>query len=158
MLNKVAAAIFIVGVCFAAPNSAWSVEPDEVLSDSGLETRARLLSSQIRCLVCQNQSIDDSNAPLARDLRVLVREKLTEGLSDPQILDHLVARYGEFVLLKPRFGGQTIVLWLLPLIVLLIGVCGGAVFFRSSKAIMPDAKALSKREQEALTKILDESD
>ncbi len=158
MLNKILAAIILIIICLAAANSAWSVEPDEILPNAVLEDRARNLSTQIRCLVCQNQSIDDSNAPLAKDLRVLVREKLTEGMSDPEILDHLVARYGEFVLLKPRFGSQTIILWLLPMLVLLVGVFGGVLYFRSNQATATDAGSLSKREHEALTKILDESD
>src|SRR3974390_301982 len=82
---------------------AWSVQPDEVLPDAGLEARARALSRELRCMVCQNQSIDDSDAPLARDLRVLIREHLKAGDSDSQVIDFLVARYGQFVLLKPRF-------------------------------------------------------
>src|SRR5258708_39921351 len=94
--------------------SAWAVQPDEVLPDPGLETRARVLSKELRCLVCQNQSIDDSAAPLARDLRLLVRERLTGGDSDPEVLDFLVARYGEFVLLQPRFAWRTALLWLGP--------------------------------------------
>ncbi|HEY6254837.1 MAG TPA: cytochrome c-type biogenesis protein [Xanthobacteraceae bacterium] len=94
--------------------SAWAVQPDEVLADPTLEARARSLSRELRCLVCQNQSIDDSAAPLARDLRVLVRERLTGGDSDQQVLDFLVDRYGEFVLLKPRFAWNTALLWLTP--------------------------------------------
>ena len=94
--------------------SAWAVQPDEVLSDPALEARARVLSKELRCLVCQNQSIDDSAAPLARDLRLLVRERLTGGDSDQQVLDFLVDRYGEFVLLKPRFAWHTALLWLGP--------------------------------------------
>jgi cytochrome c-type biogenesis protein CcmH len=101
---------------------AHAVEPDEVLSDPSLETRARALSAELRCLVCQNQSIDDSNAPLARDLRLLVRERLKTGESDSQIMDYIVARYGEFVLLRPRFSGTTIVLWLSPLVILVLGL------------------------------------
>ena len=90
-----------------SPAAAWAVQPDEVLSDPALETRARVLSKELRCMVCQNQSIDDSAAPLARDLRVLVRERLTGGDSDQQVLNFLVDRYGEFVLLKPRFAWHT---------------------------------------------------
>ena len=93
---------------------AWAVQPDEVLSDPALESRARTLSKELRCMVCQNQSIDDSAAPLARDLRVLVRERLTSGDSDQQVLDFLVDRYGEFVLLKPRFVWHNALLWLTP--------------------------------------------
>ena len=96
-----------------------AVQPDEILADPALEARARALSKELRCMVCQNQSIDDSDAPLARDLRVLVRERLKAGDSDGQVLDFLVARYGEFVLLKPRFSLHTALLWLAPAAVLL---------------------------------------
>jgi cytochrome c-type biogenesis protein CcmH len=97
---------------FAAP-AAFAVQPDEIMGDPAKEARARDLSRELRCMVCQNQSIDDSEAPLARDLRLLVRERIAAGDSDAQVLDFLVARYGEFVLLKPRFEPQTYLLWLL---------------------------------------------
>src|ERR1041385_4091263 len=97
---------------------ALAVTPDEILKDPALEARARHLSQELRCMVCQNQSIDDSEAPLAHDLRVLVRDRLKAGDSDPQVLDFLVARYGEFVLLKPRFELRTLLLWTLPPIAL----------------------------------------
>src|SRR6266511_2006364 len=103
---------------------ALAVEPDEILSDPALEARARALSKDLRCMVCQNQSIDDSQAPLARDLRILVRERLQAGESDQQVINFLVARYGEFVLLRPRFSWHTALLWLGPAAVLLIGACG----------------------------------
>ena len=90
-----------------------AVQPDEVMADPAREARARNLSQELRCMVCQNQSIDDSDAPLARDLRLLVRERIAAGDSNSQVLDFLVARYGEFVLLKPRFERQTMLLWLL---------------------------------------------
>jgi cytochrome c-type biogenesis protein CcmH len=111
--------IIIAASLWTAP--ALAVQPDEVLSDPALETRARELSKELRCMVCQNQSIDDSDAPLARDLRVLVRERLQAGDSDAQVLDFLVKRYGEFVLLDPRFSGHTALLWLMPVLVLLFG-------------------------------------
>jgi cytochrome c-type biogenesis protein CcmH len=101
---------------------ALAVQPDEVLKDTTVESRARALSQELRCMVCQNQSIDDSDAPLAKDLRVLVRERLTAGDTDNQVIDFLVARYGEFVLLKPRFSAHTLLLWLAPLGVLIIAV------------------------------------
>jgi cytochrome c-type biogenesis protein CcmH len=104
----------LIALCLLAPAGAWAVQPDEVLSDPALEARARALSKELRCLVCQNQSIDDSAAPLARDLRVLVRERLTGGDNDQQVLDFLVARYGEFVLLRPRFAWHNALLWLAP--------------------------------------------
>src|SRR5690348_3026409 len=102
-------------------SSAGAVLPDEVMSDPAKEARARHLSQELRCMVCQNQSIDDSEAPLARDLRLLVRERIASGDSDRQVIDFLVARYGEFVLLKPRFEPQTLLLWLVPPIVLIGG-------------------------------------
>lgn len=109
---------------------AFAVQPDEVLQDANLEARARALSRELRCMVCQNQSIDDSDAPLARDLRILVRERLTAGDSDSKVIDYLTERYGEFVLLKPRFTAATAVLWLAPAIALGLGVCGVLVFLR----------------------------
>jgi cytochrome c-type biogenesis protein CcmH len=116
--------LLLVFLALAAPSAAWAVQPDEVLSDTTLEARARALSKELRCMVCQNQSIDDSDAPLARDLRVLVRERLQAGDSDRQVIDFLVARYGEFVLLRPRLSAHTALLWLGPAAVLLIGACG----------------------------------
>jgi cytochrome c-type biogenesis protein CcmH len=102
-------------------SAAHAVLPDEVMSDPAREARARNLSRELRCMVCQNQSIDDSEAPLARDLRLLVRERIAAGDSDGQVVDFLVARYGEFVLLKPRFERQTLLLWLVPPLLLIGG-------------------------------------
>ena len=104
--------VVAIAACGASP--AFAVQPDEILPDPALEARARTLSRELRCMVCQNQSIDDSDAPLARDLRLLVRERLKAGDSDAQVLDFLTARYGQFVLLKPRFGWDTALLWLAP--------------------------------------------
>ena len=106
-----------------ATTIAVAVQPDEMLSDPRLEARARALSRELRCMVCQNQSVDDSEAPLARDLRVLVRERLRAGDSDQKVLDFLVARYGEFVLLRPRLEWHTALLWFAPVVVF----AGGAV-------------------------------
>lgn len=120
-------------VCLALAGPAWAVEPDEVLRDPALETRARALSGELRCLVCQNQSIDDSDAALARDLRILIRERLRSGDDDGQIRDFVVRRYGEFVLLKPVLSGHTAVLWLGPLLIL----CGaglGLLFARRKRS------------------------
>jgi cytochrome c-type biogenesis protein CcmH len=103
----------IVALMLLALPAAYAVQPDEIMSDPAKEVRARDLSRELRCMVCQNQSIDDSDAPLARDLRLLVRERIAAGDSNAQVLDFLVARYGEFVLLKPRFERQTLLLWLL---------------------------------------------
>ncbi len=109
---------------------AAAVQPDEMLANPQLEARARELSRELRCMVCQNQSIDDSDAPLARDLRILVRERLKAGDSDRQVLDFLVARYGEFVLLKPRFTWHTLFLWAAPVGLLLAGILATALAFR----------------------------
>jgi cytochrome c-type biogenesis protein CcmH len=116
ILSSLAAVLVIVGA-----SAAYAVQPDEVMSDPAMEARARDLSRELRCMVCQNQSIDDSEAPLARDLRLLVRERIAAGNSDAQVLDFLVARYGEFVLLKPRFENHTLLLWLVPPLALIGG-------------------------------------
>jgi cytochrome c-type biogenesis protein CcmH len=115
---------FLAIVCVLAAfgfSAAHAVLPDEVMSDPAKEARARSLSRELRCMVCQNQSIDDSEAPLARDIRLLVRERIAAGDSDAQVIDFLVARYGEFVLLKPRFERQTLLLWLVPPLLLVGG-------------------------------------
>ena len=113
----------LTATLLTTPRAALAVQPDEILADPTLEGRARTLSKELRCMVCQNQSIDDSDAPLARDLRLLVRERLKDGDSDPQVIDFLVARYGEFVLLKPRLSLHTALLWFGPPTLL----CGGAL-------------------------------
>jgi len=118
------AALLSLGLALA-PSLGHAVEPDEVLPDKTLEARARAISAGLRCLVCQNQSIDDSSAPLARDLRILVRQRLQAGDSDAAVRDFIVARYGEFVLLKPPFTTTTFLLWSAPFLILLAG--GGAV-------------------------------
>jgi cytochrome c-type biogenesis protein CcmH len=123
--------LLILIAALANCSSALAVQPDEVLKDPALEARARGLSRELRCMVCQNQSIDDSDAPLARDLRLLVRERLSAGDSDGKVLDFLVARYGEFVLLKPRFAWHNALLWSAPLRVLIIGF--GAMFGASRR-------------------------
>ena len=112
-MKQLLAWTFVAAVLMASP-AAFAVQPDEIMADPAKEARARDLSRELRCMVCQNQSIDDSEAPLARDLRLLVRERIAAGDSDNQVMDFLVARYGEFVLLKPRVNQHTLVLWLLP--------------------------------------------
>ncbi len=114
-------ALFAIAISLVWLPVALAVQPDEIMPDPAKEARARELSRELRCMVCQNQSIDDSEAPLARDLRLLVRERIAAGDSDSQVIDFLVARYGEFVLLKPRFESHTMLLWLLPPFVLLGG-------------------------------------
>jgi len=127
--------ILLVTFALLAPAArALAVQPDEMLPDPALEARARALSKELRCMVCQNQSIDDSDAPLARDLRILVREHLRAGETDQQVLDFLIARYGEFVLLRPRFSPHTVLLWLTPLGVLVIGALGIAMSARRQRS------------------------
>ncbi len=131
--------ILIVAL-WAAAAPAGAVEPDEMLADPVLETRARDISKQLRCLVCQNQSIDDSNAQLARDLRVLVRERLTAGDSDDAVIAFITSRYGDFVLLRPPFKAITFVLWLAPPVILLLGGVAVVFYFRrrrGAKAAAP---------------------
>jgi cytochrome c-type biogenesis protein CcmH len=126
--------LFVLALTLAAAPQALAVQPDEILADPALETRARALSKELRCMVCQNQSIDDSDAPLARDLRVLVRERLEAGDSDQQVIDFLVARYGDFVLLKPRFTSHTALLWLMPAVVLVLGALALLAFARRQRS------------------------
>ena len=132
---------------------AFAVQPDEILKDPALERRARDISAGLRCLVCQNQSIDDSDAPLAKDLRVLVRERLKSGDSDRDVRVYVVARYGEFVLLRPVFGLHTLLLWLTPILVLSLGALGLYTAVRQRPA---QAKPLDAAEQAALERLLRE--
>ena len=142
-----------------APLPAGAVQPDEVLSNPRLEERARHISADLRCLVCQNQSIDDSDAPLARDLRILVRERLVAGDSDTQVLDFLTARYGDFVLLKPRLTAHTALLWLAPFAVMLLGALAViAVLRRRGDGAVAAPVALSADEQRRVAELLKQSD
>ena len=146
-------AVVVTLIALLAPMSAFAVQPDEVLDNPVLETRARAISANLRCLVCQNQSIDDSDAELARDLRLLVRERLMAGDTDTEVFDFIVARYGEFVLLQPVVGPHTIILWVAAPVLLGIGlviVIVGAV--RRRKAPRADA-SLSDEERRALDRL-----
>jgi cytochrome c-type biogenesis protein CcmH len=134
--------------------AAYAVTPDEILKDPVLEARARNLSRELRCMVCQNQSIDDSEAPLAKDLRVLVRERLSNGDSDKQVLDFLVSRYGEFVLLKPPFELHTLLLWSVSPAVLLIGIFALLVMARRRKTALVPPVALSEADQRRLSTLV----
>jgi cytochrome c-type biogenesis protein CcmH len=129
------AVTLVILLSMASSSFAWAVEPNEMLSDPALEARARALSQDLRCLVCQNESIDDSGAPLAHDIRVLVRERIKAGDTDRQVLDFLVARYGEFVLLKPPLSWHTAALWGLPPAILLIGIAVMIVMARRRASI-----------------------
>jgi cytochrome c-type biogenesis protein CcmH len=141
---------------FISPPSA--VTPEEMLSDAALEGRARILSQELRCVVCQNQSIDDSNAPLAHDLRVLLRERLAAGDTDQQAVDYIVARYGNFVLLKPPLQLNTLFLWVGPALFLVLSLIGFSRYLRGREGDAPTDSALplSESEQTRLDALLDE--
>ena len=132
-------ATLLLGVLIWAPliwtPAAGAVEPSEILKDQALETRARDISKGLRCVVCQNQSIDESDAQLARDLRVLVRERLVAGDSDQGVVDYIQSRYGDYVLLRPPVKATTVVLWLGPVLFALIGIFGIALYFRRQKKL-----------------------
>jgi cytochrome c-type biogenesis protein CcmH len=146
------AAIAILSAASASIDTARAVEADEILADPVLEARARKLSAELRCLVCQNQSIDDSHAPLARDLRVIVRERLVAGDTDAQIIDFVVERYGEFVLLRPRLSWHTVLLWGAAPALLL---AGGLLLWRRGRAPAEASVApLSAEEERALADLL----
>ena len=119
-MKRLLACVFVAAAIAAAP-AAYAVQPDEIMADPAREARARDLSRELRCMVCQNQSIDDSEAPLARDLRLMVRERIAAGKTDEQDMDYLVSRYGEFVLLKPRVEKNKLLLWAIPPLVLIGG-------------------------------------
>jgi cytochrome c-type biogenesis protein CcmH len=140
--------LLILAQCWAAP--ALAVQPDEILKDPQLESRARAISAGLRCLVCQNQSIDDSDASVARDLRILIREQLLANKSDAEVIDFVVARYGEFVLLKPRFSGKNLVLWLAPFAILALALAFG---LRRRQAL-PPSPVLSPEESAEIAAIL----
>lgn len=144
-------AVFALGM-----PSVHAVQPDEVLDDPALETRARALSAGLRCLVCQNQSIDDSDAPLAKDLRVLVRERLKAGDSDDEIIAFVVSRYGEFVLLKPRFTPHTWLLWLATPLLLLLAIVGILYGYIRRATASATPRALTTSEQAQLDRLLHE--
>ena len=149
------AAIALVLAAIAS-SSSLAVQPEEMLRDPKLEARARELSRELRCMVCQNQSIDESEAPLARDLRLLVRERLTKGDTDQQVLDFLVVRYGEFVLLKPPLESRTIILWALPPVALLAGAVGLFFAVRRRRTVQLEPATLSNEEQRKLSTLVDE--
>ncbi|WP_372710948.1 cytochrome c-type biogenesis protein [Hyphomicrobium sp.] len=144
-------AVFALAI-FANAAVVFAVQPGEMLSDPALEKRARTISSELRCLVCQNESIDDSDAPLAGDLRRLVRERLVAQDSDSQVIDYVVARYGEFVLLRPRFQLSTLLLWLTPVLVFIAGLTLAAR--AAAKPKTAPSTALSDDEKTKLSEIL----
>jgi cytochrome c-type biogenesis protein CcmH len=140
----------LLPILLAAP--AYAVKPDEMLANPVLEARARSISEGLRCMVCQNQSIDESDADLARDLRVLVRERLKAGDSDRQVVDYIVSRYGEFVLLKPRFELRTLLLWGAPVLLLVLG--GAFLVYATRSRRRPEGGVLSDAEKVELETLL----
>jgi cytochrome c-type biogenesis protein CcmH len=148
--------IFIAAILafFAQTGTGYAARPDEMLSDPALEARARIISQDLRCPVCQNQSIDDSDADLAHDLRVLVRQRLEKGDSDEQVKQYLVDRYGDYVLLDPPFKKTTVALWLGPLALLLCALLAALMFLRARDA--PSSQPLSEKEQKRLAALLNE--
>jgi len=154
-MRSIAGVMFLIALI--GSNAALAVQPDEILKDPALEARARDLSRELRCMVCQNQSIDDSEAPLARDIRLLVRERLTKGDSDPQVLDFLVARYGEFVLLRPRLEWHNLILWALPPAALIAGMIGLILRMRRNRPDPAVAATLSPEERRRLATLVEPS-
>jgi cytochrome c-type biogenesis protein CcmH len=150
--------LLAMAAALLAGGAAHAVQPDEVLKDPAQEERARALSSEIRCLVCQNQSIDDSDADLARDLRLLVRDQIRQGRSDAEIRDFLVERYGAFVLLDPPMQTSTLLLWFGPLIVLAGGAVGLALYYRSRTRASAGADTLTEDERARIARLLDGND
>jgi len=147
-------ALALLLMLFATAPS-WAVEPDEMLSNPALEARARAISRELRCMVCQNESIDESQAPLAHDLRLLVRQRIMAGDSDQQVIDFLVSRYGEFILLRPPLSWNTVALWgAAPALLLLGAIMIVAVERRRRNAAQPATAQLSAAEQARLTEIL----
>jgi cytochrome c-type biogenesis protein CcmH len=126
--------VLLAALLFACAQAAWAVTPDEMLADPKLEARARSIGKELRCLQCQNESIDESNAPLAHDLRVLVRQRLVKGDSDAAVKQYVVARYGTYVLLKPPFEAETYALWFGPLLLLAAGGAAVFLFYRRRSA------------------------
>ena len=153
MIMHLRIAFLALVVALGAPIAAHAVQPDEMLADPKLEHRARDISGGVRCMVCQNENIDDSNAPLARDLRLLVRERLKKGDSDDQVRDYLVARYGDFVLLKPPFDRQTLLLWGISPLALMLGIGALLMMARRRRQVQLKPEALSEDEKRKLDDI-----
>lgn len=145
----------VLALLLALGQPALAVQPDEMLPDPAQEARARAISAGLRCLVCRNESIDESNADLARDLRILVRQRITAGDSDAQVVQYLVDRYGEYVLLKPTAGGANLILWIAGPAMLVLGLGGAFVYLRRRRsAPEPEAAPLSDDEKSRLSEIL----
>lgn len=151
-MRRLAHACLLTLVALPAP----AVQPGEILADPALEARARAISRELRCLVCRNESIDESNADLARDLRLVVRERLVAGDSDAAVLGYVTARYGDFVLLRPRFSGLNAALWLAGPVLLLAGGAFAFAFLRRQRATTPEAAALTAEERRRLAELMED--
>lgn len=147
---------FVTILVLALSGPAFAVQPDEILDDPVLENRARDLSGGLRCLVCRNESIDESNAELARDMRILVRERLVAGDTDAEVIDFLVDRFGEYVLLRPTTQGSNLILWIAGPALFLIALGGALIYLRSRSKVKADTKDLSAEEQRRLDELLKE--
>ncbi|WP_424939521.1 cytochrome c-type biogenesis protein [Aliiroseovarius sp. S253] len=152
-MKRLIASLVVMG-CLAAP--AYAVNPDEVLADPVLEERAREISADLKCVVCRGENIDESNASIARDLRLLVRERLVEGDSNDQVVDFIVERYGEYVLMKPNSSGANLILWATGPALFLIAVLSGGLYLRRRARAQDGAQSLTQDEQDRLNELLDE--
>lgn len=155
--SSILAGLAFIALAWAATGSAWAIRPDEVLTNPKQEERARSIGRELRCLVCQNESIDDSDADLAHDLRVLVRQRIVAGDSDLQVKQYIVARYGNYVLLKPPFDAETYLLWFGPLALLLCAVGVAIIYYRRS-ATVAEAAPLSADENRRLADLIGGTD
>jgi len=156
-LALLAAPLIAPGLSLYAPAPALALQPDEILKDPALEARAREISKELRCLVCQNQSIDDSGATLARDLRILVRDRLKAGDTDAEAVEFIVERYGDFVLLRPPFKNSTLILWIGPGVIFLLGIIGVTLWHRRRReAVAAPVAPLSAAERDQVDALLAE--
>ncbi|MFU8897610.1 MAG: cytochrome c-type biogenesis protein CcmH [Roseinatronobacter sp.] len=149
--------LFLAALALALASPSWAVQPDEILDDPALESRARDISAGLRCLVCRNESIDESNAELARDMRLLVRERLVEGDSNTEVMSFIVERYGEYVLLRPTTDGANIILWVAAPVLFLISILSAGLYLRRREnAPEPSKGGLSAEEEKRLKELLDD--
>ncbi|PZX42259.1 cytochrome c-type biogenesis protein CcmH [Roseinatronobacter thiooxidans] len=149
--------LFLAALALALASPSWAVQPDEILDDPVLESRARDISAGLRCLVCRNESIDESNAELARDMRLLVRERLVEGDSNTEVMSFIVERYGEYVLLRPTTDGANIILWVAAPVLFLISILSAGLYLRRREnAPEPSKGGLSAEEEKRLKELLDD--
>ena len=149
--------LLLAALALSLASPSWAVQPDEILDDPVLESRARDISAGLRCLVCRNESIDESNAELARDMRLLVRERLVEGDSDTEVMSFIVDRYGEYVLLRPTTDGANIILWVAAPVLFLISILSAGLYLRRREnAPEPSKGGLSAEEKKRLKELLDD--